>query len=403
MIENYFSEYYNSWLFSVPFYVYDNKRIIKIDTTNFNYYFKRKNYFIYHNYNFSYDIIPHVDNYKHSYPKLSKLIFYISDFYNDGYVIWGVVKDSKLEEFYESYINDYSEINIKKAMKEISEIYSKFNLFLTSKYEDLKNASVKYSDSIDKINDLIAFICSDNIDINTKYNLLNELIKYFAIDEILKKEVEKLKTEKDLNKHPVIYHNIIFKIGNILKKRKKEMKNFENNYLNYFAYCLNLEFIEKFKKQYNEVEFENKIKNIMAMKDKDDEEEILKYSSSKIWQFNEFSKDPPIKLKEIPNTKKKVEEIENEEISEKLKINEEILNNNKIEIEKVNTINEIIELFKKSSLLTQLFPFLIGKINKDEINKIFNNLYSIYISYKKYDKSILSEDSIKYCNLFEKI
>jgi len=58
---------------------------------------------------------------------------------------------------------------------------------------------------------------------------------------------------------------------------------------------------------------------------------------------------------------------------------------------------------KKSSILSQLFPFLIGKINNNEIIKLFNNLYSIYISYKKYDKSILSEDSIKYCNLFEKI
>ena len=136
---------------------------------------------------------------------------------------------------------------------------------------------------------------------------------------------------------------------------------------------------------------------------KDDEEEILKDFSSKIWEFNEFSKEEPKILKEIPNENIKKEEKESELISDELKINEDILNNNKIELDKVETINEINELLKTASILTQLFPFLIGKINNNEINRLFNNLYSIYISYKKYDKSILSEDSIKYCNLFEKI
>ena len=403
IIEDYFAESHFDWLCSAPFYTYSNNKFIKIDFTNFNFYYRKNKYFIFHDYNFMYDFILHDDNIKYMYPKLSNLIFIIKDFYEEGYKIWGVTKDSKLEEFYESYIDVYSEPYIKKAMNEISEIYSKFNYIFSSKYENIKNSNVKYSNTIEQINELIVFVCSDNISKNTKYNLLVDLIQYFPKDVVLSNEINKLKSENDSTKLIIIYHNIIFKIGNILKKRKKRMKEFENNYFKYYAYCQHLDFMEQYRKDFDEIEFENKIKNLMANKDKFEEKEIFKDSSSKIWQFNEYSKESPISLKENPNINKKDEEIENEEISEKIRINEDILNNNKIEIDRVKSINNIIELLKKSSLLTQLFPFLIGKINNDELYKLFNNLYSIYISYKKYDKCILSEDSIKYCNLFEKI
>jgi len=271
---------------------------------------------------------------------------------------------------------------------------------LTSKYEDIKKLEVNLSDPIEQINDLIAFICSEKVTENQKYNLLMDLIQYFEDKDVLSEEIKKIKTEKDNIKLTIIYHNIIFKIGNILKKRKEEMKNFKN-YHYYGAYYLNLKFQKEKYKKFNETEFENSIKNMV----KKDKEEEKKYDdlSSKIWQFDEYSKESPVSLKEAPNNKKNKEEKEDEKISDKFKINEDILNNNKIELDKVGTINEIIELFKKSSILAQLFPFLIGKINNDEASILFNNLYSIYITYKKYDKSILSEDSAKYCKLFEKI
>ena len=178
------------------------------------------------------------------------------------------------------------------------------------------------------------------------------------------------------------------------------MKKFKN-YHSYGAYYLNIKFQKEKYKKFNGTEFENSIKN-MVKKDKEEEKKVDDLSS-KIWQFDEYSKESPVSLKEAPDNKKNKEEKEDEKISDKFKINEDILNNNKIELDKVGTINEIIELFKKSSILAQLFPFLIGKINNDEARILFNNLYSIYITYKKYDKSIISEDSVKYCKLFEKI
>ena len=178
------------------------------------------------------------------------------------------------------------------------------------------------------------------------------------------------------------------------------MNNFKN-YHSYGAYYLNIKFQKEKYKKFNENEFENSIKN-MVKKDKEEEEKFDDLSS-KIWQFDEYSKESPMSLKEAPSNKKNKEEKEYEKISDKVKINNDILNNNKIEIDKVGTINEIIELFKKSTILAQLLPFLIGKINNNEASILFNNLYSIYITYKKYDKSIISEDSEKFWNLFEKI
>lgn len=199
---------------------------------------------------------------------------------------------------------------------------------------------------------------------------------------------------------PIIYHNIIFKLGNIFKKQKEKLKQYNNNYYEYFAE----EFLKnKFKKNkikdYNETEIENKIKKIIP---KDIEQKFNSENSSKIWQFNEFLKEPII-INEVSGENFYKEEKGDEKQSHKPKINEDILYNNKIEIENLYTINQIIELFNKSTILIQLFPFLIGKITNEEINKLFNTLYSIYISYKKYDKSILSEDSGKYCKIFEKI
>ena len=421
-IENFFAEYYIDWLISVPFFIYGNNSFIKIEQTNFNFFFRKNNYFITHDYNMNYNTIVKEDNCKTSTPKLSKLIFIISDFYKDGnFIIWGVVKDSKLDKFYESYISDYTEANVKKAKEEISEIYSKYNMIFSTKYDDLIIKDVKYSEPIEQMNQLIEYICSYRVNQNDKYKLLNELYQYFSKDEIiynelensksdmikyfskisvLEKEIEKLKSENNENNLSVIYHNIIFKIGNILKKRREAIKYFDGDYFKFFAFCQIIEFKRQKKREFNENEFEETIKNLMNTKGED--EEISKESSSKIWQFNEFSKEPMI-IKEIPNETTEKEEKESEEVSDDLKINEDILNSNKIELDKVNSINEIIELLKKSSILSQLFPFLIGKINNNEIIKLFNNLYSIYISYKKYDKSILSEDSIKYCNLFEKI
>ena len=68
-----------------------------------------------------------------------------------------------------------------------------------------------------------------------------------------------------------------------------------------------------------------------------------------------------------------------------------------------NTIDKILEMLKKSYNITQVFPFLIQKITNEESNKLFNILYSIYVSYVDYNKKIISEDSLRFCFLFENL
>ena len=255
-----------------------------------------------------------------------------------------------------------------------------------------------------KMDKLIEFICSIQKTKKEKRELLMDLSQYLPNNEILIEEIKKIESITDEDYLPIVFHNIIFIIGNLFKYRKEELKPFKKDYHSYYQYLLSLKFKDKFCKNFDEKKFQSDIQLYMDMKDQNpEEEEISEESSSKFWQFNEFSKEPPLKLIEIPKTKKKEEkDKENEEILDELKINEDILNNNKIELTKVQTINEIINLFNKSSILIQLFPFLIGKIKNDEIYKLFNNLYSIYISYKRHDKSILSEEIIKYCNYMMK-
>ena len=310
--------------------------------------------------------------------------------------------DAKLEEFKDfSYIDSNNENNIYLSKKRISEIYSKFTLF-NYDYDYLESRSS--DNNMKKMDKLIEFICSIQKTKKEKRELLMDLSQYLPNNEILIEEIKKIESITDEDYLPIVFHNIIFIIGNLFKYRKEELKPFKKDYHSYYQYLLSLKFKDKFCKNFDEKKFQSDIQLYMDMKDQNpEEEEISEESSSKFWQFNEFSKEPPLKLIEIPKTKKKEEkDKENEEILDELKINEDILNNNKIELTKVQTINEIINLFNKSSILIQLFPFLIGKIKNDEIYKLFNNLYSIYISYKRHDKSILSEEIIKYCNYMMK-
>jgi len=143
------------------------------------------------------------------------------------------------------------------------------------------------------------------------------------------------------------------------------------NYHDYFLNILQYKFIQQFKKQFDEKKFESDIQQIMIKRREFPEEDIkLVDYSSKIWQFNEYSKEPPIKLKEIPKNEKLEEEIkeekEEEESSEKLKINEEILIINKLELKKTETINEIINLLKGSISINETINAL-HNIHKIEI------------------------------------
>ena len=397
-IENCYEHIFNR-IEQFPYFTFYYKKLIKLTPNNYKYYIKKRNYIIYHNYDFYFDYLIINDNCKKEYPKLSKLILIINELSEEGFTIWEVNKDNKLEAFFKSDL-DINENNLQKAKKEISEVFSKFNLLFNNNYEEIENMEAKIPKNIESIQDLIIYLCSINIKNKEKVQLLMDLAQYFTNEESLLEDIKMLKNETNKQNLIIIYHNIIFKLGNIFKKRKEEIKQHKKNYYSFLGYCLNKKFTEENYKEFNEAMFENNIKN-MVKKDKEEEKSNDDFLSN-IWQFNEYEVEP-IKLKEIPKEKESKEETEDEKISDELKMNEDILNNNKIEINKVKTINEVIELFKKSSILAQLFPFLIGKINSNDINTLFNKLYSIYIAYKKYDKSILSVDSIKFCKLFENI
>ena len=122
---------------------------------------------------------------------------------------------------------------------------------------------------------------------------------------------------------------------------------------------------------------------------------------SQIYQFNEFSEEPII-LEKFPNIKDKKEK-NNDIIGSELEITTEILDNYDNMAKDINTIDKILEMLKKSYNITQVFPFLIQKITNEESNKLFNILYSIYVSYVDYNKKIISEDSLRFCFLFENL
>ena len=401
-LENIYSDL-KAKLLSVPYFIYYNRLFTRITAYNYDMiHSPKKSFHIYHNYDFNSFKEVH-KKYYYDYPEHSKLIYYIVDFWRQGHIVWNVTKDdSKLEYFYEYNITDYSKPYLEMAKNNISELYSKYNYFLNSSYHDISTKE-KYSYNLEKMKDLIVFICKENVNYEDKLEVLKDLSYYFKNDD-LEKDLDKINEYRDSIYLPIVYHNIIFKIGNILKKRKIEIDNFDNDIYSFYQFYLDSIFIEEKKNIFDPKEFKINIRKMIRKDGEMENEEDIRDITSKIWQFNEYSKEPPKKLNIIPNNEMREEELkEGETPFEELCINEDILKNNKIEINKTQTIEQIIDLFKKASSLIQLFPFLIGKINNDEITNIFNNLYSIYITYKKYNKSILSEESIKYCKLFEKI
>ena len=326
-----------------------------------------------------------------------KLIFIIKDFkkaYN--IIIWGPYKQTnKYETFNNSFI-ELKEINIQKAKKEIEDIYHNFreikfrSIRKEKTYDEILLKKIK---TIEDMKYFVIFICNENLDKNLKIDLLNNLSEYFEKEEklLVSKVIEDLNNNRNKNILPIIYHNIIFTIGNIIKQRVELLKKYENNYLLILEQILSSKFI----KQYDEKKFEAKVKKIFCKSTKE---------KSKYYQFDEFFQLPK-KLDKIPKVKKeKKEEKGNEGIIEnEYEIEEHILDNYENLIKNMKTIDDVIEVIKRSYNIAQAFPFLLQKINNKEANKIFRILYSIYKSYIENDKNIISEDSLKFGLLFENL
>lgn len=170
--------------------------------------------------------------------------------------IWGPYKYyKKIKKFYKSNIETFSDENINKAKEEIEIIYNKIEkIFLKTTYEKLAREDHK---NIETIGQFISFLCKESVSKINKINLLNQLS--ICIDEkpTLKADIEDLKNDANERYLPVIYHNIIFKIGNIFKKRIEDIEKNKGKFIGFLGDIL----FEKFKKKYNEEEFVSKVKS----------------------------------------------------------------------------------------------------------------------------------------------
>ena len=125
-------------LLSVPYFTFYNKEFIRINNVNYDKihdsYESKKNYYIYHNYDFSSFKKIISKNYSFEHPKNSRLIYYISDFMREGHIIWYPNKnDTKLENFFKNYISTYDNYWLERAKYNISYIYSQYNMIFTNK------------------------------------------------------------------------------------------------------------------------------------------------------------------------------------------------------------------------------------------------------------------------------
>lgn len=376
-------------LCSVPYFAYINNKFIKIDDSNYDE-MSKKNY-VYLNYEQSYYSSQKEikkENNQEFISENEKLIFIFKDILeNQGVTIWGISdKDYKIyKSFYESNL-EIKEENINKAKEEIKKISEK------KKKKDILKF-IKFHDN--KMDKFINFICNESNEsstIETKVNFITKLSKYIDKEGKLSEDIKNL-TECDKIYLPIIYHNIIFKVGNIIKERVLLLENCENKYLKFLGKELSEKFTKNEIKNYNEVEFEKEVKEKICNKKYEETE-------SKRYLFDEF-KEPEAfdKLKKPP----KIKESQGEIISKEPNINQEILNNHNIVINNLNTIDKVIEMIKTAHNITNNFPFLISHLSKEKANELFKTLYSIFVTCSKYDKNIISEDSIKFCSLFENL
>ena len=247
---------------SIPYFIYENNKFIQLQDNNYNK-LSKKNYlylnyknFDYKDSNFTKKIRKKKENIKFMSDNI-KLIFIIKDFLEEYNIqIWGPYKYyKKIKKFYKSNIETFSDENINKAKEEIEIIYNKIEkIFLKTTYEKLAREDHK---NIETIGQFISFLCKESVSKINKINLLNQLS--ICIDEkpTLKADIEDLKNDANERYLPVIYHNIIFKIGNIFKKRIEDIEKNKGKFIGFLGDIL----FEKFKKKYNEEEFVSKVKS----------------------------------------------------------------------------------------------------------------------------------------------
>ena len=381
---------------SVPYFIHKNNEFIKLDNRNFDA-LSRENY-IY----FNYEGLNHIDpTEKYMYNKIKKrnediefvsekckLLFKIKEFeIKNNIIIWGPYEDPKnYKKFHSSNIEGFNNENIIQAKKKIEDIYKKLKKNKTYNKIKLENYG-----NIETMDQFISYICNESISKEKKIEQLIKLSTIFEDNENLLKNINDLLKCDNVNNLPIIYHNIIFILGNLIKNQIYVLKNCKKNYL----VVLEQKLYPKLVKKYNQEDFEKNVKEEYC---KNDEE----LSKSKKYQYDEFSNEPK-KINKIPGDGKKTEEKGGEILANKFEIEIGNLTNYQNNLKNIDTINKAIEMIKISYNITQAFPFLIQKINNEEATKLFTSLYSVYDKYLSNLRNIISEDTLKFCLLFESL
>ena len=384
---------------SVPYFIHKGNEFIKLDEMNFTD-FKGNDIF------FNYEQLNYVKkNKKYKLENLRKnladiefisdqckFIFIIKDFkIKHNVIIWAPYKSfNKYKIFHKSEIEYFNEANIEQAKKEIEDVY-KNSLKFIKKHKNFEDIKKDNFGNIERMTDFISYICTDSVSKEKKAQLLVKLSEWFEEREKLTAKIKDLLECDDNKKLPIIYHNIIFTVGNIIKAQIMKLEKCGHNYLYFLEKKLSPQLI----KIYNEEEFDNKVKENFCKKNEGP-------NLSKNYQFDEFSNEPK-KLDKIPKEKKVKDEKSKEINANKIEIETESLNNYKNILKDISTIDKGLELIKNSYNITQSFPFFIQKIENKDANDLFQSLYSVYEKYADYNKSIISEDSYRFCLLFQNL
>ena len=305
-----------------------------------------------------------------------------------------------------NWIYNYTYDNIKMKKKNELIKYGNFICFihwLISDYSKFDNKIEYLIEISKKIGNEAKYLLNYLSSKKNYYEKGNQLEKKLSEEEESHKLINDIPNKKK-ELYPIIYHNIIILLREIMKIRYNflEMKKFN------ISKIFRAEEKKKYKRNikkcfppYNQEQFEKMIFEIIKQKNEENEENIIRPKLSKAWLFDEFDKIPElVDLNTIIENDDFSKDYENAE-GKKLDLNLDIL---KIkDLSSANSLDKIISVLNNGLTISQAFIFFIGKLNKNKVNEIFNYLYEIYHKTKDSTESILSSEIKSFKNSFENL
>ena len=288
---------------------------------------------------------------------------------SDGFKLIGVL--TGLDQFWVPNIDYFGKLenieslelnkdNIENAKLNISSLYNdirKKKILITFfstdyKYDDIINTKEDEIKNYGIFFEFIYWLISNKTKVEKKIEMLINIFQKIEASKNMFKYLENLDNNETLT--PIIYHNIIFNLRELLIKRYNLLEKYKFNASACFReiekekYMIN---ISKFYPPYNETEFINKI-NVKYKVEK----KIIKGELSNIWMFSEFESKPN-PCQEILNPNEKFDLI-SETINEENKLN---LNLKKLEISdlsQANSLDKIISVLKNGYLFQKDLFFI---------------------------------------------